>query len=82
LGEAFTIPVNIINVLPMSVLHNHSPYEMLFKKKLDYHLFKVFGCVRYLLLKPYNHRKFGFHSSPCLFIGCLKHKDNTCISPP
>jgi len=67
-------------MLPTNVLHNNTPYEM-FKKKSDYHFLRVFGCVCYLLLRPYNPQKFYFKSSVCLFQGYpSQHKGYICLS--
>ena len=80
-GEAFVVVVNIINVLPTSMLHNHIRYEILFDKKLGYPFFKVFGCACYPFLRPYNKYKFYFISSICLFLGySSKHKGYICLS--
>ena len=68
-GESFSSVVHIINNLPTSVVLNKSPYETLFLHKPDYNFLKVFGCVCYPLLRPYNQHKFDFCSSLCLFLG-------------
>jgi len=68
-GEAFTIVMHIINVLPSPIIHNKSPHEMLFNTIPDYAKFKIFGCVCFLLLRPHNKHKFDFRLSCCLFLG-------------
>jgi len=81
-GEAFLTATTIINHLPSSVLNNHNPYEVLFNKKLNYEFFKVFGCACYPLLRSYNHHKFEYHASICLFLGYdSKHKGYLCLLP-
>ena len=51
------------------MLNNRTPYEVLFNKKPTYEFFKVFGCACYPLLRPYNHHKFEYNASICLFLG-------------
>ena len=81
-GEAFLTATTIINHLPSSVLNNRSPYEVLFNKKPNYEFFKVVGCACYPLLRPYNHHKFEYHASICLFLGYdSKHKWYLCLLP-
>ena len=81
-GYAFTVVVTIINVLPTSVLHNSSPYQLLFNKKPDYSIYKIFGCACYPLLRPYNKHKMNLHSSLCGFLGYApNHRGYICLSP-
>lgn len=37
--------VHIINRLPTAVLHNKTPYEILYDKPADYNHLKAFGCL-------------------------------------
>jgi len=39
-GEAFTTAVNIINVLPSSVINFDTLYHLFFKKQSDYNFYK------------------------------------------
>jgi len=80
-GEAFTTAMHIINALPSSVLSNKSPYQMLFKHKPDYTLFKTFGCACFPLLRPYHKHKLDFWFECCLFLGySLHNKGYLCLS--
>jgi len=80
-GEAFSIAVTIINVLPTVVLNYDSPYQLLFHKEPDYKFFKTFGCACYPLLRPYNFKKFDFKSSLCIFLGYNNiHKGYKCLA--
>ena len=64
------------------VLHNKSPFEVLFGHLPDYHSLKVFGCVCYPYLRPYNPHKLHFHTSPCLFLSYSScHKGYKCLHP-
>ena len=67
-SEAFLTAIQIINVLPSSVIQGKTPHELLFHKKPDYTIFKSFSCVCYPLLRPYNLNKLNFRSS-CFFLG-------------
>jgi len=54
---------------------------MLFSRKLDYTILKVFGCVCYPLLRPYNQHKFEFRLSLCLFLGYASNcKGSICLT--
>ena len=62
------------------MLNNRTPYEVLFNRKTTYEFFKAFGCACYPLLRPYNHHKFEYHASICLFLGYdSKHKGYLCL---
>jgi hypothetical protein len=41
--EAFTTTCFLINRLPSPLLHNKSPFEILFHQTSDYDFLKVFG---------------------------------------
>ena len=66
---AISTVVHLINRLATPLLHNLSPWELLFQAKLDLLLLKVFRCTCFPLLKPYNTQKFQPHTSPCVFLG-------------
>lgn len=66
---AFETAVFLINRLPSLVSRGLSPYEFLFHKKPDYLFLKVFGCLCYPFLRPYNRHKMSFRSAPCVFLG-------------
>jgi len=81
-GESFSSTVHIINNPPTSVLLNKSPHETLFLHKPDFNFIKVFGCDCYSLLRPYNHHKFDFRLSLCLFLGySTRNKGYICLQP-
>ena len=80
--EAFRTSVYLINRLPTPVLKNKSPLEVLFHQKPSYSQLKVFGCMCYPNLRPFNHHKLQFRSIPCTFLGySLNHKGYKCLSP-
>lgn len=66
---AFDTAVFLINRMPSTVSNSKSPFECIYAKPPDYSFLKVFGCLCYPLLRPYNSHKVDFRSSPCLFLG-------------
>ena len=54
---------------------------MLFKQPLDYTVLKIFGCVYFPFLRPYNKHKFDYRSQKCLFlVYSTSHKGCKCLS--
>jgi hypothetical protein len=77
--EAFQTASFLINCMPMSLLHHRSPFEILFKKVPTYKLLKVFGCLCWPCIRPYNKHKLNFRSVPCIFLGYSpSHKGYIC----
>ena len=59
-----------------------TPYECLFHLLPDYHFLKTFGCVCFPFLRDYNHHKFDFHTSKCVFLGYNPlQKGYKCLHP-
>lgn len=81
-GEAFLIVVYIINRLPTPILAYSTPLVVLFNHTLSYTDFKIFGCVCYPYLRPYNKHKIQFGSTQCVFLGySTRHKGYLCLAP-
>jgi len=81
-AKVFITSTYIINALPTPVLNGDNPYAMLFKRKPDYNVFKVFGCACYPNLRPYNSHKFEFRSQCCLFLRYSPtNKGYICLIP-
>ena len=49
-GEAALTAVYTINRCPFPIIHNQTPYDLLFRSSPSYDLLKVFGCVCFVLL--------------------------------
>ncbi|KAL6312811.1 hypothetical protein AAG906_022539 [Vitis piasezkii] len=65
-----------------TILKNKTPLEVLFHQKPSYSELKVFGCMCYPNLRPFNHHKLQFRPIPCTFLGySLNHKGYKCLSP-
>ncbi|KAD4179956.1 hypothetical protein E3N88_28547 [Mikania micrantha] len=79
---AFETAVYLINRLPSRVSSNKSPFEHLFKIQPNYSFLRVFGCQCFPYLRPYNHHKMDFRSTPCVFIGYSPiHHGYRCFDP-
>ncbi|CAA7036250.1 unnamed protein product [Microthlaspi erraticum] len=81
--EAFFSANFICNLLPMDVLENCSPFEVLFGKKPEYSMLRVFGSACYPYLRPLADHKLEPRSLQCVFIGySSQHKGYRCLYPP
>jgi len=66
---AFETAVYLINRMPTVVLNGSTPFERLFKSSPDYNFLRIFWCLCFPLLRPYNRHKLDFRSTPCVFLG-------------
>lgn len=73
---AFQTEVYLINRMVSVKLGNKSPFELLFKQTPNYNKLRVFGCLYYPWLKPYNIGKLQVKSSPCIFLGYSDHQSS------
>ena len=72
----------LVNLLPTSILHFHSPWSLLFHSKPDISQLKVFGCACYPLLRPYNSHKLDPRTEECIFLGySTTSKGYLCFDP-
>ncbi|GKA29576.1 putative RNA-directed DNA polymerase [Tanacetum coccineum] len=65
---AFDTAVYLSNRMPSRTSTNKSPFEHIFKRSPDYSLLRVFGCLCFPYLRPYNRHKMDFRSTLCFFL--------------
>lgn len=79
-GSVFTAAY-IINTLPTPVINDISPFRKLYNRVPDYNSFRVFGCIVFPYLRPYNKHKLQMRSAKCVFLGYSpSHKGYKCLS--
>lgn len=67
-GDCVLTTVYIINRLPNVALNFTTPYEKLFKEKVDYDRMKVFGCLAFAHNSARGSDKFAPRGIACAFI--------------
>ena len=79
--HACAASVYLINRMPCQKLHMFSPYKCLFGQPPQISHLKIFGCVCYPLLKPYNTTKLQPKTTQCVFIGYAgQYKGYLCLN--
>ncbi|KAK2989742.1 hypothetical protein RJ640_030235 [Escallonia rubra] len=68
-GECVLTAAYLINRMPLSVLQNRTPYEVLFGKVPDYDHLQTFGCLCYGHMNGKPHDKFAPRSKSGIFVG-------------
>ncbi|KAL5545398.1 hypothetical protein UlMin_005085 [Ulmus minor] len=77
---AFQTAVFLINRMPTKILDFSSPYSTLLHKSPDYNMLKIFGCLCYPFIRPFNKHKMQYRSVQCAFIGYSSiHKGYLCL---
>ena len=77
---AFHTATYLINWLPTKVLKFQSPFQVLFNKIPNYRHLKMFGCLCYPYLCPYNKHKLCYRSSLSMFLSYNPtHKGYMCF---
>lgn len=66
---AFAAAVYLINRMQTEVLQGESPYAKLFQTSPNYLKLRVFGCLCYPWIRPYNTNKLESRSTSCVFLG-------------
>lgn len=80
--HAFETGTYLINRLPSRMNDNILPFQKLFCHVPNYKILKVFGCLCFPFLRPYNNHKLEFRSTPCIFIGYnSSHHGYNCLDP-
>lgn len=67
-GECILTAVHIINRMPLSVLHNVSPFEVLFGKQPDIAYMRIMGCLCYAT-NTQKIDKFGARATKSVLMG-------------
>ena len=68
-GECVLGAVYLINRTPSGLLHNTTPFEILFGQAPEYDELKVFGCLAFAHNQKAKGNKFAPQSRKCVFIG-------------
>ena len=68
-GECVLAPAHLINRTPTPLLHNKTPFEILFHKPPSFDAIRVFGCLCFAHNQKTNGDKFASRSRKCVFVG-------------
>lgn len=80
--HAFQCAVYLINRQPTTTLQGRSPFQVLLRGNPNYKKLKIFGCLCFPWLTPYNNSKLDPKSKPCVFIGyCTQQSAYKCLDP-
>ena len=55
--------------MPTPILRNKSPFEYLFHQPHDYTFLRIFRCLCFPFIHPYNAHKLDYCSTQCVFLG-------------
>ena len=72
--EALATAVYLINHLPSPRLSNQTPYFRLFHTDPTYTHLRIFDCMCFVHLPPFERTKLSAQSAQCAFLGYASHK--------
>jgi len=67
-GDCVTTATFLINRTLSPLLKHNSPFNILFKKGLDYHALRIFGCLAFASTLPSSRNKFSPRAVPAVFV--------------
>lgn len=68
-GECVLTAAYLINRMPIKPIQNKTPFEILLKKRPQYHHLRIFGCMAYAKDTHKGIHKFAERGRPCIFLG-------------
>ena len=81
-GEAVLTVVGLINTILSFYFSGFSPFEKLYGYALDYSLFRVFGCICFVLYPHIEHSKLSSWFAIWIFLGYGEGKKGYCCFNP
>ncbi|KAK9129540.1 hypothetical protein Sjap_010027 [Stephania japonica] len=61
--------VHLINIVPSPIIHNRTPFKLLYNKPPNFTSLKVFGCLSFASSYPVSRNKLDQRARKCIFLG-------------
>ena len=68
-SDCVLIACFLINRTPSPLLHNKTPFDLLFQKLAQYSFMHVFGCLSFASTLSAHRTKFQPRARACVFLG-------------